>query len=230
MSSAREYLRRSDVLCYLHTCPQRAGFRDKTIWSIRKSDVGDDFVTIEHEPGLSRAEIIVWWQAELLRLCDEAERAGKRWLLRFEDDVLVNRHIMHNVCSWPALLESSFGMGTLFLWDELAKDSNCLGRSPSGLLYRRKHECPGSQCQLISTKILRRIVPQFDALRAHYWPNARGFAMDGCPSAAIWRRGLLVYIHEPSLVTCHDEGSASAQGNTPKSALVASSFDPYWIR
>jgi hypothetical protein len=77
---------------------------------------------------------------------------------------------------------------------------------------------------------LKEIVPDFAKMRAEYWPKANGFAMDGAPSAALWHRGYRVYIHEPSLVDCHDRGMESAQGNEPCDPLVASSFDPEWRR
>lgn len=216
---------------YVHTCPQRAGFRVQTLESVAASDIGKSFTMICHAPGLTKQQILQWWEGELLRLCDEAEREGQKYLLRIEDDVVVNRYILHNVCSWPALVEPKFGMGTLFLWDLLERDVGCLARSPfTNSLYRHKHECPGSQCQLIPVALLKLIVPEFSAMRERYWRLARGFAMDGAPSAALWHRGFRVYIHEPSLVDCHDRGMASAQGLVPKAPLVASSFDAEWRR
>jgi hypothetical protein len=76
--------------------------------SIRKSDIGDEFVISENLPGMAPAE---HWKLTH----DLAAEAKSRFVLVLEDDVLVNQHILYNLDTWRYKHdERSFGAGMVY--------------------------------------------------------------------------------------------------------------------
>ena len=121
---------------------------------------------------------------------------GIDYMLRLEDDVLVNRHLLHNISRWKAPQHSRFGAGWLSMTDELLADT---GHCPllDGFRIREYPECHFAGGVLMKISTLSAIIPYVEArLRAggeHFAP--------GCSlSSAAWHSGLRVFFHEPSIV------------------------------
>ena len=89
-------------------CPKalRPGF-ERCRASIEESDIGKNYEVVLQEPGVGLIEHFVG----LLR---RMGRAKTELALRLEDDVIVNRFIVHNLTTWPAVHQARFLIGWAF--------------------------------------------------------------------------------------------------------------------
>jgi len=234
----------SDEVCvkvWVHTCEKRVGTEclERTLQSIRESDVGEDFevcVNVPHETWsrtLRDQYMDPWWKDTLLRKSKESTAGGKRgYVLRFEDDVIVNRHILHNVKTWPALDEPKFGVGDLFnydqTWPDLA-DRMRIRRVREDVFRRLELDQVGSQGQLLAAAAIPAILAKVG--RAHeYYSNKLFISYDLMTSRPCAYAGYGFYAHIPSLVNCHDGCRASTWNSKRDGLFSHKNFDLDWKR
>jgi hypothetical protein len=80
---------------------------DVTKQQIEASDIGTDYTRFLHAKGETVTEF-------LIRVLDEMYATDADLCVRFEDDLSgVNKHIRFNIETWPALIDSRFGIGWL---------------------------------------------------------------------------------------------------------------------
>lgn len=117
----------------MHTWHGRAGSaeRKRSLQSVSESDIGHIDVC-EQPTGANRIDFYI---DTLRRL-----RKDAAFLLRLEDDILVNRHVIHNVLRWRGFDEPHFGAGWLSVPSNYAHDMNHTGRGTHGTIYRKYHE------------------------------------------------------------------------------------------
>lgn len=74
---------------------------------IEASDIGKNYRVLMHAPGLSVCE-------HMCACLSAAAATGAELVLRLEDDVAVNRFILHNASTWAAVDDERFCIGWLF--------------------------------------------------------------------------------------------------------------------
>jgi hypothetical protein len=127
------------------------------------------------------------------------------YVLRLEDDVVVNRHILYNLCTWSALRDPDFGMGCLFAHEDNVQHFQ---RSQYGLAANSpRPRISYAQGQLFESRALRDATKAvWDVLRSegHGWESIdkKWCRFDGTISLAIAKVRKHIYLHRPSLVDC----------------------------
>jgi len=201
----------SELTVIVQTCPERIkdGEAEATFSSLRASDIGNSFRHMVHPEGIERCR---FFRSVLV----EMARAPTPYVIRCEDDIIVNEHIAHNFLTWPALTETMFGCGWLYvsemaLLHETAKKVN-------GFLTRSIPIMYGSLCVGMPTSHAQACVDLLDE-----WIEKYGCPLSGCArgrrcshatrkkenihahgqdtliSQAIWRLGKRVYYPLPVL-------------------------------
>lgn len=204
-------LRPKDVFVAVQTCPERRQHRLRTLQSIENSDIGTRYSLLEHplpaEPGPALPTSLRLLQQRAIRRRPRLYKSrrimehlrhvlhvmydsGAPYSLRLEDDVLVNRNILHNLATWPALGEESFGVGWLFCSEALLKARRSVG-------YGRASKTPyrNSREMFASLGILfpRAVIPQVLG-------KLTGYSQDLAISRAVWDCGRRCFFHVPALV------------------------------
>lgn len=105
--------------------------------SIEQSDIGQDYRWREQPVGVTPKEH--WVQVHTL-----ASKSPADFVIVLEDDAIVNRHIVFNALTWPAISDRRFGAGWLYNPGGFARDlTRWFDGSPGQLfgtvaqLYRR---------------------------------------------------------------------------------------------
>src|SRR5690606_38757116 len=154
------------------------------------------------------------------------------WILRLEDDVLVNRYILHNLCTWPATQHPKFAFGTLFMPDYWHRTPRIFRKEPDeSCMYRDTKEVEGAQGQFVRVSTFERYlngVPKARRDRGLAKPTNHS-SFDLALSRAAWAYEKRVFVHSPALVDLHQE-SLQSKIDLPKH-LGASPADPhshYW--
>lgn len=201
-------LQPSDVLVWLQTTVRRDA--SQTIKSIERSDIGGRFLVVEDKKQRQFPRDYIdlqnFWHRSWLEMADAARVRNCSLILRLEDDIVVNRHILHNVCRWKAPESPLFGLGTLFSPDYwLKKPQLFVADKATGAVYRNNIDVEGAQGQLVATSRIEALlagVPQ--AIRdkgfgkPHHQPS-----FDWSLSRAAWPLGLRAFVHQPALVDLH---------------------------
>jgi hypothetical protein len=213
-----------------------------TLDSLERSDLaGVGYEVLEAPMGLGTTEFAQWYDATMRRLISEPMDDGlpPDLVLRLEDDVVVNRYIAHNCCTWPAIREDDFGIGWLFqhdrTWDPKGRH---IIRRNDGSVVNSQPDVSASQGQLFKSSVVCRILDQFENARRHkrigsetYLPYPReDLLLDLVPSHASQLAGLWVYVHIPSLVNCHAGSSVSAEGVKNEGHYSNKTFSSGWRR
>jgi hypothetical protein len=211
---------------WVHTCALRKGKLQPTLYSLMASDIGSDCDVLECPMGLAPV-INAWWEQTWRELADAA--APDEYLVRLEDDVVVNRHIRHNIETWSALKEPDFGLGVLFnsdrIWPPLPQMKN---RKPSGALCRMDVDIPGGCGQVLRADRVHAIMDRVSDAQRREGPRAVMF--DFGLSRATRYAGYFAYCHEPSLVNCHEGATVSTLGGAPDNNWSDKSYDAEWKR
>lgn len=99
------------IAAYFLTCPSRFGSLNESVVSLRQSDFGHGAVSIfnDHEP---LADPKASQTANAKRLLEQARKDAAEFILFLEDDVQVNRHLVHNLETWDLL--PSLQVATLY--------------------------------------------------------------------------------------------------------------------
>jgi hypothetical protein len=198
-------LSRSDIVLWVHTCPQREQNLEELKRSLSDSDVGEYEVLVCPAVGQNAIE---QWNRETLR--DLASRY--KYVVRIEDDTVVNAHMMHNIMSWPALSTGQdFGLGLLHLNNIYWIDSQFKYRisrdRSSGSLWFDAREICGGQGQIFRSEVyLDSIYPRL--------PLLTGGEMDVGMTAAAYDAGLRTYVMFPDLVEQSSIAAESLLGHS----------------
>jgi len=195
--SDKTFIDPSRICVWLHTWHGRDEGRGATMESVAASDVGDRMEVMRQPTGCHRDDFY------MQTLHDLAHRDDIDWMLRLEDDVLVNRHLLHNVCRWNAVHHPLFGAGWLSVTGGIVADRrNCKRRGPH--LTREYHGCFFAGGVLVRTSFLRSALPVIDS-RLRELGRKGGplgsFAPGSSVAYAAWESGKRVFFHyKPSLV------------------------------
>jgi hypothetical protein len=201
--------------------PGRPGI-DKVKASIEASDIGTNYQWRVQPPGMSIEEHMYD--------CMRAGRdTGADLVLRLEDDVLVNRHILYNLGTWKAPDDPRFGLGWAF---DPGGRTGWRARFRTRLRADRWEEglVPFSQAVLMRPGDIEDIIVHsrryFDTI-AYY-----GGAQDNALTYAVAALGKQVAVHAPSLSEHLIEQMPSQFGHRHAKPIASSngSFDPDWKR
>lgn len=182
---------------------------NRPIWEqmrvlLEASDIGTDYTRLVQPQGGH-------WRDHFLGVLREMQDATTEYVVRFEDDCVgINKHIKHNLLTWPALKAGNFGAG----WGY--RPGNIAG-SHDRWWYGA---VPGSLCTLFKTEDMPKIL-DFCA-RANL---PQDFGM----SEAVAAFGREVCIHGPSLVQ-HEMSVKSAFGHVHGPDSTSRCYDPIWKR
>jgi hypothetical protein len=227
------------IRVWVHTCAARLDKLLPTLESIDASDIGVDYEVLESPMWCDTPwqECEAWYVETMRRLAAEPFIDGRPadLILRLEDDVIVNRHIIHNCRTWSAVRKPNFALGILFNWD---------AKWPPGTLYQ-DWDMQGN---------LRRKEPQIACAQGYLFGSGRVPVMfsDGSIQRGKQRLGAAgstgpalydivtsdaaqcaggVYSHLPSLVNCHEGCRVTADIGAPKTGNWSSkTFDLDWKR
>jgi hypothetical protein len=215
---------------WVQSCPARRQTRERTLASLRESDVVDSFEVLE-APMVPHRRLGEFVWRSLRERAEAALAAARRQerilLIRLEDDVVVNRHLVHNVLTWPAVGESDFVCGTLFTMDGRWPGDMWWGAKPSGAFFRRDERVGCGQGWVFNARRVAELLPRIAAAERKL---GRGPLFDDHLSAALfgWRP---YYVHVPSLVNCHDGCLLSACGKRwPAGHFAHDTFRLNWRR
>lgn len=171
---------------------------------LEASDIREDYTRIVQKPHED-------WKTNFLNVLIAMQHSRCEYVVRFEDDCVgVNKHIKHNLLTWPAIKDSSFGAG----W----------GYHPGNIpgSHDRWHfgGLPGSLCTLFRTADIPYIL---DYCRRANVPQ------DIAMSEAVGAMKRQICVHGPSLVQ-HAIGTKSAFGHVHGADATSRCFDPDWKR
>lgn len=95
------------ISTFVLSAPGRAATTEKCLQSLRESDIGSDYAVCTQAPG---QEPLDHWSKTFLSMAD----APTPLVLMLEDDCLTNKHVLHNIRSWPWIHDAEFGAGWLY--------------------------------------------------------------------------------------------------------------------
>lgn len=168
------------------SCDSRRALRERTLASLHATDWGRAPVSVKIDPGLGKGP--EQRQTETARLALEAGlRSGATLVLFLEDDLIFNRHIVHNLSHWPPLVRREIALASLY-----NPGIAPLAWGASGNFTLASNEsCFGSQAFLIPRETLEHVLK--------HWNKVDG-KQDIKISRLASRIQALMYYHTPSLV------------------------------
>lgn len=173
---------------FVQAAPGREEAWARSKASIEASDIGTNYERRENPPDVHMRDHFM----NLLREMSECEAD---LMIRLEDDAIVNRHILHNVKTWPDVNLSDFGCGWLF--------------APG----RQKGRWDGSHIHASIGVVFRKDRLPAIIQRCEKWFERRGGQeQDLALSRSVWLMEKRVYIHDPPLVE-HPLDVPSAMGH-----------------
>jgi hypothetical protein len=153
--------------------------------------------------------------------------SSAEYVVRLEDDVVVNKHLIPNLLSWGALSEPNFGCGWLFVPDGVLRDGQRLGHSPRGWPFRKNRLLHCAQGVVLPTRIVGELVP----LVERFLRTAPGSAQqDLSLSAAVWDSRRRVYLHDPPLVEHRIQTPSTLGHQATVSRTTGGRFQADWRR
>jgi len=224
----------SRVKIWVHTCAPRLDKLGPTIQSLDESDAKGKYEILECPAGKLDAAN-EWWAETMLRLAsEEPEGEGPHCIVRLEDDVIVNHHLLHNVCSWPALGFADFGMGLIFNWDGQWPPramSQRWTKMPHGQrdireLQRLDLDLGGAQGQVFRADFIPKLVSQIS--NAQRKCGKGHLIFDWVLTRATRYAGRAVYSHLPSLVNGHIGSTMGATGMSHNGHFSHKTYDANW--
>lgn len=171
---------------------------------LEASDIGKDYTRLTQKRGAD-------WKTHFLNVLCEMSLAKTEYVVRFEDDCVgVNKHIKHNLLTWPVLKEANFGVGWGYRPGYIPgwNDKWWFG----GLA--------GSLCTIFRTADMPAVID--------YCSNCN-LPQDIAMSQAVSSMRREVCIHGPSLVE-HAIGTPSEFGNRHGCDSTSGRFMPDWKR
>ena len=199
----------SIIDAWMISCAARQRLREETLRRLRATDWGDRPVHVQMDAAaFAKPEDRQTHTASLaLRAF---LRGGAEYLLFLEDDLAFNRHLRHNLLSWPPLGERRVTLASLYnpFLGELAVDV------PNRAVVIDARTVFGSQAFLLSR--------QTAAYVAAHWKEVEGM-QDFRMARLAGRLGRPLLFHAPSLV--QHVGRRSLWGG---SFHRSADFDPRW--
>jgi len=164
----------------------RAPVLDGLRASLEASDVGLDYRVMLHPSGLTVAE-------HFLGVLGAMRDSDADLVLRLEDDALVNRHLRHNLTTWPAVHRPDFGAG----W------AMSPPLSIHDIIFQKRCDNPVRRKRLIpicvAVMFWRRDMDWIIAGSEKWFRERGGNAMDFALSAAVHDAAKLNYLHDPCI-------------------------------
>jgi len=218
--------------CFVHTCWARLGKLAPTLESLDASDLAGKYEVLE-SPMFNRegGEVTEqWYKDTLVRLAAEPlPETGKPpdFVVRFEDDVIVNRYILHNLQTWGALRKSEFGLGVLFVWDQQWPPRPCMQRwDRDGNLCRLDLDICCAQGNVYEAKHVPVVMDFLERAQGCAGVGHGSATYDNATTRATRMAGKYVFLHLPSLVNCHGGSKESTFGSRGHSS--DRTFDLNW--
>lgn len=224
---------RSRLYVWVHTCPQRIHSLDALMGSLASSDVGE-FDLRCHEIGLPWEKIKIWWAEQWTDVAAQAKERGAKFVLRLEDDIVVGRHLVHNVVSWPALELPDFGVGLLYLDDSMIEQLSGLEvEAQTGAMRTTLDHAAFAQAQVVPTELCETLASR--SLRATEALRRTRVAVDldfDCGFTHVAHHlGKRMYFHVPSLVqTTELSNRSELTEQIARSHTARRTWKPDWRR
>lgn len=232
----------ADLAVIVQTCPERRDDAQATLASLDDSDVGHVEV-MEHPEGVERCR---FYRTVLRRMAE----VDAEYVIRCEDDILVNRHLRYNFMAWPALGHEAFGAGWLYVSQMAVRDAATTARL-DGFLVRDTPVMYGALCvgmprsharaclDLLDEKIERYGCPLSKCAPNRACSHATApledpheHGQDTLISQAMWRMGKRVFFHLPALA--ENRLIESVRGTPPvgdsRHLQAGPYFDAEWSR
>lgn len=121
---------------------------------------------MEHPDGMERCR---FFRTVLVKMAE----APTDYVIRCEDDIFVNKHILHNLLSWPALSEPTFGCGWLYVSEAAILHESA--HRVNGHLFRSWPIMYGSLCVGMPTAHVQACIDLLDE-----WIETYGCPLSGC--------------------------------------------------
>jgi glycosyltransferase involved in cell wall biosynthesis len=190
--------------------------------AIEASDIGTNYDVMFQRPEHNSRE-------HFLAVLDRLAAADTDLVLRLEDDVDVNRHILYNLSTWPELDDPRFGVGWVF-------DAGGSTYSSFDRKWRKiPTKCRWTNCRIAysqGTLIHRRDVPWIRE-RSKLWFDIHPGVNDQdlALSEVICQRGKWICIHAPSLLEHRiDLPSMLNHGHSARLGQSSGAFFKDWRR
>jgi hypothetical protein len=215
--AARQYIQPKDLHIWVQTWWKRDGVRDTTLRSLEASDVGKGY-EVRRQP--EESGCVDYFIATMREIC-----GSYKWVLRIEDDTIVNRHLLHNVLTWPVPhVEPKFGMGFLSVTNPVLKDHPHIGlgeklKTP----WRNYNGMHFGGGMLWRSDLFMARLARIEACLRKWQPR---FAAAVCPSSVFFEDGLRAYFHVPSIVRIDLSIPRSRDGKVvPEARFGSQPFD-----
>jgi hypothetical protein len=161
-----------------------------------------------------------------LSVLDAMAAAPTDLVLRLEDDVLVNRHMLHNIATWTAPHDPRFGLGWLF-------DPGGSTQSVHDHIYQRVGETDrwhsGPLHGALGVLAWRRDIPQIRQYVDEY-TTKHGIVFDLALAHAATQMNRFICVHAPSLIEHQPSTSCFAHFTHPVHDTSNGSFRPDYRR
>jgi hypothetical protein len=189
-----QYIDPARMCVWVHTWWKRDGVRDATLRSLDASDAAGRYEVCRQGEDQCKVHFFI---STIQEMCS----SGKYdWILRLEDDTIVNKHLIHNVCTWPVPhVEPKFGMGFLSVTDPVLKDSAHVGVGEKLKTPWRKYEKGVHFGGGILWEALT-LAPRINRIKGCMCRTPGHLSCAVCPSTIFFQDGLRSYWHVPSLV------------------------------
>jgi hypothetical protein len=221
------------IRTWVHACTTRSEKHGPTIESLDDSDLKGRYELIEcpswKDVGIPA--INKWWCDTMVRLATEPFEGGSPpdFVVRLEDDVVVNKHILHNIETWPSLQENDFGMGLIFNWDCLWPPLPQMQRwRKNGCLIRLDVDIACAQGQVFRADFIPSLVRRIP--KSQTWFPPWHVVFDHVATRATRLAGKYVHVHLPSLVNCHRGCHVGVGGDRRPGNYSNKTFHPTWKR
>lgn len=188
---------------------------DRPKWALTKKSIEASDIGIDYRRSVQPVNLTA--RQHFVQLLHWMADAKTPYVLRLEDDALVNRHILANLAAWPDRHDPRFGAGWLF----------CPLDRPYGGLWDRS-ELHGSVGVLLPTADIPHLIP-----RVERWfeTHERKLSQDIALSRAVWLSGKRLFLHRPALVDHQTGGKSTVVGGEEARALAireCAGFDETW--
>ena len=192
------------------SCPQREAVRRETLRSFEESDLADESLLIRVDDRIGPPRETQIHNTE--RLLRESLAEPYDYLLFLEDDLEFNRHLKHNLLSWPLLQRREAALATLF--NPGLPSAACDPGNDAFVVDPEKFR--GSLALVLSRPSVRYLL--------EHWHAEEG-PQDTRIAALIGRLHEPIFVHVPSLV--EHMGKQSTWGSP---YIRAANFNPSWKR
>ena len=189
----KQYIDPSKIYVWVHTWWKRDDVRKATLASLDTSDAAGLYHVHRQDESHCKVHFFIHTMRTICAMEDYD------WILRLEDDTLVNKHLIHNVCTWPVPhVEPKFGMGFLSVSNPVLKDT-------PHIAYGEKLKTPWRNYKamhfgggiLWNRREFQKRIRRIKKCMCRHVPH---LACAVCPSQVFREDGLRSYFHVPSIV------------------------------